>query len=108
MFLFGNTVAFWLLETAAAWYRKGRWQRLFYRIWDPSRLERLQFLRREKEANRVPKQLPLPWEFWSIFPLAITYAAARGYLIVEIFLGLRSLGRSAYLNVDWTSFIPHL
>jgi hypothetical protein len=108
MFLFANTVAFWLFETAAAWYRAGRWQRLFYRITDPGRLAEFEASRCEREENRAPKQLPLPWEFWSIFPLAITYAAARSYLVVEVFLGLRSLESSAYINVDWSSFIPHV
>ncbi|KAI9808922.1 MAG: hypothetical protein M1827_007147 [Pycnora praestabilis] len=108
MFLFGNTVAFWIVETSAAWYRVGRWQRFFYMVFNPSKLGDVEMARLRREASREPKKLPLKPEFWGIFPLAITYAAARGYLIVEIFLGLRSLEPSAYLCVNWASFIPHI
>lgn len=108
MFLFGNTVAFWVCETSAAWYRVGRWQRTYYRLFAPKKLQEYETERLRRLEDHVPKVLPLPWEFWSIFPLAITYAAARGYLIVEAFVGLRSLEASAYLEVNWSSFFPHV
>lgn len=107
MFLFGNTVAFWIFETSAAWYRSGRWQRLFCRIFWKSKLEDVEKARVAREAARVPKKLPLKAEFWSIFPLACTYAAARFYLVIEIFLGLRALDASAYFTVNWATYIPH-
>lgn len=108
MFLFGNTVAFWVFETSAAWYRIGRWQRFFCRIFWKSKLEDVEQARLTRESAKVPKVLPLKAEFWSIFPLACTYAAARLYLIVEAFVGLRALEVSAYRTVDWTTFLPHL
>ena len=108
MFLFGNTVMFWVCETIAAWQRRGRWERIFYRIFDSSKLEDVENARQARIANRTPKVLPLKSEFWSIFPLAVTYAAARGYLIMEVFIGLRSLEASAYMNVNWAAFIPHV
>jgi hypothetical protein len=107
MFIFVNTVAFWLCETVAVWHRKGRLQRLFYRVFDPARAEEAEFARQLNLSKREPKPLPLPWEFWTIAPLAVTYAAARGYQIVEAFVGLRSLEPSAYVNVSWTTYIPH-
>lgn len=108
MFLFVNTVMFWVCETIAAWQRKGRWERIFYRIFDSSKLEDVENARQARIAARTPKVLPLKSEFWSIFPLAVTYAAARGYLIMEVFTGLRSLEASAYVNVNWAAFIPHI
>ena len=108
MFLFGNTVLFWVCETSAAWYRAGRWQRFLARTFRKSRLEELEKARLAKVAARVPKKLPLRAEFWSIFPLACTYAAARGYLIVEVFLGLRALSVNAYFTVNWATYIPHV
>ena len=108
MFLFGNTVLFWVCETTSSWYRNGRWQRIFYRAFKPSRLEDVEKARLARRDQQVPKVLPLRWEFWSIFPLAVTYGAARGYLIAEVFLELRSLQPNAYVNVSWSAFIPHV
>lgn len=59
-------------------------------------------------ARQQPKTLPLVWEFWLVTPLGLTCAAARCYQIVEVFVGLRSLEPSAYLNVEWSSFIPRI
>ncbi|KAK6529719.1 hypothetical protein TWF281_008882 [Arthrobotrys megalospora] len=109
MFLFVNTAAFWLFETTAAWWRAGRWQKISRALFrkrsvdpdlemEPSPIQRM----------KSSQNLPLPAEFWSIFPLAITYAAARGYLILETFMGLRAMDDSAFKNVDWTGFIPHV
>ncbi|KAH8772421.1 hypothetical protein F5882DRAFT_381434 [Hyaloscypha sp. PMI_1271] len=71
MFLFGNTVAFWIFETSTAW--------IFWK----SKLKDVEKARLAREAARLPKTLPLRAEFWSIFPPACTYAAARLYLIVD-------------------------
>lgn len=112
MFLFGTTVLFWVFHTAAEMYRAGRWQRAIFRIVNPERLEELEKARTAKlqreETWKVTRVQPLPWEFWSIFPLAIAYGIARGYLIVEAFLGLRHLEASAFENVEWANFLPHV
>ncbi|GKZ59107.1 hypothetical protein AnigIFM49718_004964 [Aspergillus niger] len=92
MFLFGNTVAFWVFETSAAWYWIGRWQRFFCRIFWESKLADVEQARLTRESAKVPKELPLKAEFWSIFPLDCTYAAARLYLIVEAFVGAKRFG----------------
>lgn len=62
----------------------------------------------QHETPFEPRELPLVWEFWSIFPIAVIYAFARGYLLVEALLSLRSLPWTAYSTVQWTNFIPHL
>jgi len=81
---------------------------VFFRIFDPSKLAAVEEARQARETRNEEKVLPLPAEFWSIFPLAITYALARGYLIAEAFMGLRQLHQSAYATVNWTAFIPHI
>ena len=109
MFLFGNTVAFWVFETSAAWYRIGRLQRFLGCIFwesEPADVERSKLF--GEEAAKLPKQLPLKAEFWSIFPLACTYTAARLYMIIEVFLGLRAMDASGYLTVQWAMWVPHV
>lgn len=107
MFLFVNTIAFWVFETTSAWWRAGRLQRWLYKLFWPSRLRDLEARLQETQHQGDTKQLPLKFEFWSIFPLACTYAVARLYLIVEAFVGLRTVEQSAYFDVDWTVYVPH-
>lgn len=110
LLLFGITAVFWVLETIASWFRLGRWERLYLRLFAKGRLpefERRQ-LRRRQTADTKPKApLPQPWEFWTITPLAVIYGIARMYLIVEAFLEFRNMPASAFLNVRWSAYIPH-
>jgi hypothetical protein len=43
-----------------------------------------------------------------IAPLAVVYGMARFYLIGEAFAQLRDLQGTAFINVDWTQFMPHI
>jgi hypothetical protein len=66
---------------------------------------------RHKTMNVVKRKmtdLPLPWEFGTIAPLAVVYGIARLFLIFEAFAELRNINATAYVNVEWTGFIPHI
>jgi hypothetical protein len=108
--LFGITAAFWLFETAASWSRLGRWRTLYLFVFNRKGLpqHRARMARRTTTMRRELKQLPLPWEFATITPLALIYGLARFYLIGEAFAELRDLQGTAYVNIDWTSFLPHI
>ena len=107
MILLGSTIAFWVLESIAIWYRYNGGEKFLYRVLNKlDRLEDIEKLRIEKAAD--PRKLPLRAEFWSIFPLALIYAIARTYLLVEAYLGLRQLEASAFMNVNWSMYLPHV
>lgn len=110
LILFGVTAAFWVLETAASWTRLGRWKLLYLKLKEPDKLLDFERLRAEKLKNQVcePTTLPLPWEFWTIAPIAVFYSIARAYLILEAFLELRNVSATAYLNVQWSTYFPHI
>lgn len=109
MLLFGITVAFWILETVASWKRLGRWKLLYLAIFKRDKMEEFRRARAEKlpEATE-PTVLPLPWEFWTIFPLALLYGFARMFLLVEGFAELRAAPSSAFVSVNWSQYWPHM
>lgn len=45
---------------------------------------------------------------WAFVVNMLVYVLARIFMIVEVFLSLRALPRSAYEEVQWSSFIPHI
>ena len=107
--LFGITAAFWILETMASWKRLGRWKWLYYRTFKRKKLGEYEIENaRKPTGERLPQELPLPWEFWTIFPLTLVYGIARLYLLLEALLELRDLPATALLNVNWSIYIPHI
>lgn len=121
MILLGTTLVFWIVEGSAILYRRSRSksQNLEMgttdcKISTRTNGQKDSATRSEVQAEYLhevpaePRELPLVWEFWAIFPIAIIYALARTYILVEALMGLRSLPMSAYMTVDWASFIPHI
>ncbi|KAI1264465.1 hypothetical protein F5Y18DRAFT_390565 [Xylariaceae sp. FL1019] len=111
LILFSVTATFWILETMASWKRLERWTWIYLRLTNREKLadfEKAKKVERTMEEPRPYTKLPLPWEFWSIAPVALLYGVARLYLLVEAFLELRNLDGTAFLNVDWTYFLPHI
>jgi hypothetical protein len=109
--IFGITVAFWVLETIASWTRLGRWKTVYLYLFNSkelSRHRRRMVQRRQTTVKRNMQQLPLLWEFAAITPLAVVYGVARLFLIAEAFAELRNVKGSAYVNVEWTNFVPHV
>lgn len=63
------------------------------------------------EANTilaVASLLP-PWAAFLVHsPVILTYILARSYIIIEGFVSLRALPKSAFESVNWSNFVPHL
>ncbi|KAI1740893.1 hypothetical protein F4680DRAFT_458454 [Xylaria scruposa] len=111
LILLSVTAAFWILETMASWKRLGRWTWIYLRLTDRRRLADFEKAKADELSREVPRpltSLPLPWEFWSIAPVGLLHGVSRLYLLVEAFLELRNLNGTAFLNVDWTYFLPHI
>ncbi|KAF2014656.1 hypothetical protein BU24DRAFT_433898 [Aaosphaeria arxii CBS 175.79] len=87
LLLFGITVAFW--EKADEHKR---------------RMSQRQMTMVKRQLTNIPQV----WEFVTITPLAIVYGVARIYLLAGAFVELRNVKGSAYVNVEWTNFIPHV
>ena len=108
--LFGITVGFWVFETMASWTRLGRWKALYLYLFNRKELgaHRRRIASRSTTVKRQSTELPLPWEFASITPLAIIYGVARLYLLGEAFAELRNAPGTTYINVEWAYFLPHI
>lgn len=69
----------------------------------------------EARSNTLPIDYPTAissydvpqWEVWATIFGTTIYLLARGYLIVEVFLGLRALPMTAFETVQWSECIPH-
>ncbi|KIW99630.1 uncharacterized protein Z518_11043 [Rhinocladiella mackenziei CBS 650.93] len=64
---------------------------------------------RRTKKGRVGDGEIVPW--WRIpasIVVAIAYSACRLYVLVESFLALRSMPKSAYEQVDWGRWVPHI
>ncbi|KAJ5794349.1 hypothetical protein N7457_000948 [Penicillium paradoxum] len=116
----GATVLYWVLETIAARQRYGRWDK--YLIWlrlkkpHPHRhidaeatlarqdtVSRLDaFEKEQKEAKPI-----LLWEVGIILPVIVLYVSARGYMLVEVFVGLRRLPIGTFTTFEVSEMIPH-
>ncbi len=96
-----TTFILWMCETYQDGVRLGRWRRWLRHVRSPAC----------EEADESGLGRPVPfvpmWEVILLVPVGFIYTIARAYLIVECFVGLRSLPDATFDDVRWTEFIPH-
>jgi hypothetical protein len=59
------------------------------------------------EMTRARSRLDDLWEYLVII-CVISYLLVRGYLLIEVFVGLRSVPAEVYTAVNWSAYIPHI
>lgn len=108
--MFLSAAIFWGAEVLAGWHRDQVWELLVTTIFHPSQLKDLKEVRarRPPRAQPTPETFPLPLECGASVTMWIMYLIARGYVLIEMFAGLRVLPRSAYTCVEWADFLPHV
>jgi hypothetical protein len=101
--IMGVTVLVWLIEGVQDGNRYGRWQRWWVML-----------VKRRQPADPIPREVAMmdpgfipPWEFVAMVPVTLMYAAARTYVLAEVFIGLRTLPAGAFESVEWSNFLPH-
>ena len=101
-----TTFIFLACESYQDGHRLGRWQRWYLKLFpkNPVHLARVDTMEKKR---REMEFIPL-WEVVIMSPVTIVYTLARTYIIVEVFVSLRSLPSGAFNSVNWSNFIPHV
>jgi len=100
-----TTLIFLVCETYQDGHRLGRWQRWYWKMFpkNPANLARVDTMeKRRREMEFIPF-----WEVVIMSPVTFIYTLARTYIVVEVFVSLRSLPAGAFNSVQWSLYIPH-
>ena len=103
--IIATTFVFLACETYQDGHRLGRWERWYVKLFPKQsggmqRIDTMEKRRREKDFIPV-------WEVIIMSPVSMVYFLARTYIVVEVFVSLRSLPSGAFDSVQWSDFVPH-
>ena len=103
--LVATSFIFLACETYQDGHRVGRWQRWYLKLFpkNPVHIARVSTMeKKRREMEFIP-----PWEIAIMSPVTMIYTVARTYIVIEVFVSLRSLPSGAFDSVQWSNFIPH-
>ena len=101
-----TTLIFLACETYQDGHRLGRWERWYAKMF-PSEAQRRGRVNTEEKTRRQAVFVPM-WEVVLMFPMTVIYTLARSYIVIEVFVSLRSLPLGAFYSVQWSNFVPHV
>ncbi len=104
--IIATTIIFLACETYQDGHRLGRWEEWYAKIFQSERRQTSRVDTLEK-ARRQAVFIPM-WEVVLMTPMTVIYTLARSYIVVEVFVSLRSLPLGAFDSVQWSNFIPHV
>jgi hypothetical protein len=72
----------------------------------PTRQDTINRLDAFEQEQRKAKPI-LMWEIMLLAPIVLLYSAARGYMVVEVFVSLREVPAGVYKTFEVAELIPH-
>ena len=72
----------------------------------PTRQDTINRLDAFEQEQRKAKPI-LMWEIALLAPIVLLYSAARGYMIVEVYVSLRDVPVGVYKTFEVAELIPH-
>ena len=100
-----TTFIFLACETYQDGHRLGRWQRWYLKLFptNPANIARVDTMeKKRREMEFIPF-----WEVVVMSPVTFIYTLARTYIVIEVFVSLRSLPAGAFDSVQWSDYVPH-
>ena len=101
-----TTLIFLACETYQDGHRLGRWEEWYAKIF-PSKPEKTGRVNTAEKTRRQAVFIPM-WEVVLMTPMTVIYTLARSYIVIEVFVSLRSLPLGAFDSVQWSNFVPHV
>ena len=101
-----TTLIFLACETYQDGHRLGRWEEWYAKIFQ-RKAHKTGRVNTEEKVRRQAVFIPM-WEVVLMAPMTVIYTLARSYIVVEVFVSLRSLPLGAFDSVSWSDFVPHV
>ena len=101
-----TTHVFLVCETYQDGHRLGRWELWYAKVFQRHSMKTGRV--NTAEINRRQAVFIPMWEVILMAPMTAMYTLARSYIVVEVFVSLRSLPLGAFDSVNWSKFVPHV
>lgn len=87
-------------------HRMGRWKAWYVKLF-PSKTHKHGQVDTAEMRRRQAIFIPM-WEVVLMAPIVFIYTLACSYIVVEVFVSLRSLPLDAFQSMQWSNWVPHV